>query len=209
MKQNLLRFTLIELLVVIAIIAILASMLLPALNQARERAHTIRCTGNIKQISNAFLFYAGDNDDLMPPVVDSDLTNWWDVTRIWKKIYNQEWTLQLWEKSVFSCPSSLRLSPPVPTGVSSHYVMNSGLLGTGPMEAKKITVFKSPSQTLWVTEGVGRHVQSSFEIGYGNCQISVPHNNESCNMFFIDGHAETRQPKHFVRDANDIFWKGI
>ena len=95
-------FTLIELLIVIAIIAILSSMLLPALNKAREKAQAISCTSNFKQFGTIFFLYTGDNQDNIPTDKYQSTVQWLELMSPYLPGY--KWGSGK-KAPVLSCPS--------------------------------------------------------------------------------------------------------
>lgn len=105
-------FTLIELLVVIAIIAILASMLLPALNQARDKAQAVKCTGLFKQYATAWQMYSDNYRGVYPPNTLKTsagstrcLATLEVIDLLNVKVWDRSWGTNSWSRNMV-CPKS-------------------------------------------------------------------------------------------------------
>ena len=199
MRRNF--FTLIELLVVIAIIAILAAMLLPALNQARERARASNCMSNFKQIGTMCLLYANDYSDYLPGgYPEQGFINPWynSLSPYLPGKYDSSETH--WNK-LLTCPSDSNFDPgdggsnygPA-VGKENYYGMAAGgmVTLTAPSKYCKLSLVKSPGNTpYWVEVRNSTHYciePSSFLNSDG---VNRDVHSKRSNLLFSDGHAES------------------
>lgn len=107
MKQEKKIFTLVELLIVIAILAILAGILLPALNKARDNARQIKCSNSLKQLSTTMSLYNSQSNDWNVPMQITDAETLWTKNAVFAKLsgvqHNHNYR-EIWDKK-FLCPS--------------------------------------------------------------------------------------------------------
>ena len=238
-KQVKLRFTLIELLVVIAIIAILAAMLLPALQQARERARTTKCAGVQKELGMMFGFYSDDNKDYFPIYSEQNLgiTGNYKTWQSEKKEtamlgnYMQQHdpacsigmktsTAGRWIICPFSCPTLERVgtdqySYGYSEGVHESKDNSWGFGGMPGTARLKRNLHKQPSATCLISEGKVQRIFPSEKAWSDKLRLDYRHAN-GVNVLYCDLHVSYGK-KGVINDSRygavnsylSIFWNPI
>ena len=210
-------FTLIELLVVIAIIAILAAILLPTLQNARERARLTSCLGNIREVSNITLSYLNDSDQLVTGNKEYVNSDWIKVMIDEMKMSETQYRKK---KHVMFCPNTITSERTAYLCDFRSYGINAWL-GTNPWYKPKaysntdkggFKKIKQPSSVFFIAEGQETNFRST-DVNDRNISVNSEtkktvrygHGDGTTNKLrtgtasFFDGSAIILQPNTITR----------
>ncbi len=192
-------FTLIELLVVIAIIAILAALLLPALNKARDKSVSLKCLSNLKQVGAVWALYGGDSNQIIPLSKASS---------VWSGNWGQELLLisssTKWAASTpryMYCPTHRgELTADRTFGVKRQRWATYELDAKDPYIDISVAfnqkAIKAPSRYFIIGDAIdyanaATLGEQMYYFGYNNRGLQLRHGGR-VNLLYLDGHAASR-----------------
>jgi prepilin-type N-terminal cleavage/methylation domain-containing protein/prepilin-type processing-associated H-X9-DG protein len=194
--------TLLELLVCMAILAVLATLILPALNRALEKARAIICLSNLRQWGLATQLYVVDHDDYLPPEghpnpMHGSTNNGWYI-QLPRQMGLPRYHEMPWRtnasvevgSTIWLCPSNPRRS----NGLNLfHYCLNEHVNGTGAQNRPiRMTSIPAPPLVVWLFDS-----KNLPAVGYWGFTHTNLHAG-GANFSFLDGHA--------ARFPNQAYW---